>query len=83
MGSEDGSLATEYFWDLKVPGCGGVSILQTVLGEPVPVSMPLSCPTVPALSADGTRILIGDDNADATQTTLELVDAQGAWSAAW
>jgi hypothetical protein len=76
IGSGDGSLAAEFIWDTKVSGCTSIAVVNVDLGEGIPIAAALTCPTLPVLSADGTRFVVSDINAPAdTRTTLYLVDA--------
>jgi hypothetical protein len=75
VGSGDGSLAAELTWNSEVAGCNSLEVVDTRLTQPLPIAAPLICPDVPAMSADGTRFVVRDINAQAdNRTTLDLVD---------
>jgi hypothetical protein len=75
-GSEDGSLVGEFLWNSKVAGCSSVAVLQLPSGKRVPGTASLTCPDITGMTADGSRVLLRDVNAQAdTRTTLKLVAA--------
>jgi hypothetical protein len=73
IGSANGSLASEFPWSGK--GCSPVAVVNVHDGDRVPIAATLACPSIPALSADGTRFLVSDVSASGTRTTLDLVNA--------